>query len=621
MSYGEIEAMKQDYVHGNVDSIVAQKERVELDEVFLPVSIWEASISGRLTILMDGAPGVGKTTIAKKLCIDWAKGDLLHEYQLVVFVPLREANSDSIASLLPFPEKDAKEVADYLEMLSICGKYTLFILDGFDELSAKNRERKSIFMKLISGKILEDCSVLVTSRPYTSGALKRLSRVNKHIEVLGFTIEQTADYMNNLLAPAEATKLIRMLNERLDIASLCYTPLNCRIVTFVFEQHQYQLPATLTELYEIFVLHTIKRFQTKLEISFSQIEEVRTLRRLPKTILNQLNSLSAVAFECLNKDQLFITSDDLMEDISKVISLGLMSSLQSINPQGLTNHYQFLHLTIQEFLAARHIATFTKDYQLSFFRENINKSRFRLTLLFLAGLTKLSFIPPGDTLLGNEIINLKKLPKMEEIFLQRAKHNMMCAKDSDDEWSEFDLYGCSEPENVERREQQDRFLFLAHLIYETQKIFEELQINFQSNVFDLSSRPLSSFDLYIVSHFLSSTPKNHVWDVIDLSFCDIPSDSLAYRKCHLINGQPSVGITKNLHIDKIDISFLNEIINKNMYLVVTEVRAHWSLHIKHDDIIEFIAALNSSERLNTLTFIDNSDNLRFWQKSLERESF
>ena len=88
-SFSEKDTFEHDYVYGNVDNIKAFKNEIELTDILAPV-ISKDSKSPRVPkVLMDGAPGVGKTTLTIKSCVDWAQGRLFMEYEMVILVSLR----------------------------------------------------------------------------------------------------------------------------------------------------------------------------------------------------------------------------------------------------------------------------------------------------------------------------------------------------------------------------------------------------------------------------------------------------------------------------------------------------------------------------------------------------
>ena len=138
--------IEYDYAYGNVDNIVGRKQAIQLKNLFEPLP-GEDSTQDQFIILMDGAPGVGKTTISRKICKDWSRNELILHFKLVIFVPLRHIvvgrHSDqmfSIADLLPADDPELKsQVVGYLQKASGAG--VLFIFDGYDDLSYKQRTK------------------------------------------------------------------------------------------------------------------------------------------------------------------------------------------------------------------------------------------------------------------------------------------------------------------------------------------------------------------------------------------------------------------------------------------------------------------------------------------------
>jgi len=213
-------------------------------------------------VLVDGAPGVGKSTLCRKISKDWGCEGFLSEYKLVVLLHLRERRIAKAMGIEDFfyhddPELQAEVVR---QVKKTSGAGVLLIFDGFDELSEEERMDRSLFLDVIKGEVLSQCSVLVTSRPYASENLQCLHSIVRHVEVLGFTKQQIRECIIKTISDeSKAAELLNILSQRIGMFLLCYIPLNCAILLYVYQQQDYALPSTLTELFEIFILNTLKR--------------------------------------------------------------------------------------------------------------------------------------------------------------------------------------------------------------------------------------------------------------------------------------------------------------------------------------------------------------------------
>ena len=382
--------------------------------------------------------------------------------------------------------------------------------------------------------------MLVTSRQIASGYLKSNRRINRYVEVLGFSSGQIEKCIQqNLSDTNQAERLIQMLKERLDIVSLCYIPLNCRIVLFVYKYLNFKLPETLTELYETFILHTIKHHEDKRESAHARkvkIHAAKNLAQFSLELTDKLKSLCELAYNGIQQEKLSFSEEELKHE--SLLSLGLLNSYENLTLVNIQKHFQFLHLTIQEFLAAKHLVTWSNCELIDFFRSSLTNDKFRMVLLFVAGLTKLQFVPHGESLATLEYL----LP---------------------------------DPSTADReagRQRQQLIIFLAQMFYESQLLSTSNLFLIESNKLDFSGHSLSQFECLVIAHFLSSTAEDHRWEEINLVNSNITH--IIDKKHHIHSKRLSLSMTNSLLVGPVDIQCMFPVLMqgvKELHLIPREI--------------------------------------------------
>ena len=385
----EIEESWEKIVKGEMNSVT--REQIAIDQIACKVDD-----SSPKLVVFKGAPGVGKTTLSWELCRRWSRGELWTDYSLVVLLRLRDENihtATRVVDLFQCEDAGISEDIQY-DIQSTQGQGVLFLLEGLDEIpQIYIQDEHSIFMKLVTGRVLPASTVLVTGRPWIvrNLSISCSSRLDQLIELLGFSQEQIIEYVSTVIRMKEALpELQTHLDAHPHIYSAMYNPLNARIVVEVYNEHAV-LPNTTTDLYTAYCQVLIKR-----HLKDHPIGEVwkGDLWNLPAIVRPLFEHLCKIAYQGISKEkqQLVFFEEELTVSDSFNVSntLGFMNSVHPL--YDLTSKkpsYNFIHLTLQEFLAAVHICmTFSGQKKLIFFETQKSKGVYKMVLQFLAGLTQ-----------------------------------------------------------------------------------------------------------------------------------------------------------------------------------------------------------------------------------------
>ena len=324
-------------------------------------------VSGRVpnSILIEGHAGIGKTTFVKQICIEWSEDKLLTSDKLVLLLLLRDPNVQKITNECKLIEHFTKYSTAELhtELVKNHGADITLIIDGFDELNTELRH-ESFFRELIEKRCLPKAKIVVTSRPSASACLHDV--VDTRIEILGFEQSSKNQYVIEALqdSPSKLKKLQRHFQQYPNIDAICYIPLIMSIIVFLCKCQPDDLPPTATTMYASFILHTICHYLKRVG-KVPGNKTISTLAQFPPIIHKALQELEKTAFDGLVMDKIVFTVEELpvlcKDDPT---CYGLLQSTECYSAEEIgapTQSFNFLHLGIQEYFAAKYVTTLPED--------------------------------------------------------------------------------------------------------------------------------------------------------------------------------------------------------------------------------------------------------------------
>ena len=369
------------------------------------------------SVLVVGRPGIGKTLLTGMILYHWQqqKSKFWHG-KIVILIRFRRFNTGKISLINMLRKSDgldgtnisADDFTGIYEYICLEPSKVVLIFDGLDELKVDDRTLTTkecvnnnneethiyhIWKQLVIGELLPGATVLTTSRPTAERLYKPTNNDSiqyyQEVEILGFHEEEVKNYVKKFcdVDKEKSTEIWNLIKESPELLSLCYIPVSSYIVCLTLSESinmdkqeeakgQRNVPKTITELYKRAI--NILLFRHHLEYKDKEKPKNYITAKLPKDLQGDLNKLKEIARKGMMEEKLIFYDNEVDSGIS---NCGLFNKLEDKRQ----NIFCFLHLTIQEFLAALDVVDDMDNVE-SFLSEHIENPKWHLVILFVSGL-------------------------------------------------------------------------------------------------------------------------------------------------------------------------------------------------------------------------------------------
>ena len=549
--------------------------------------------------------------LAKQIAYLWAKKELLTDVDILFLLFLRDPVLQNIkpeeficySSVKYFDEDQIKISIKQLMELKVA-----VVMDGYDEYPVQLRNN-SFIASLIQGKVFHNSIIVLTSRPTATIFLH--NKADRRVEILGFTQEDRDRYITESLGlPEQKSQLHDYLKCQPIINGLIYVPLHLAILLYLFKI-QSRLPETLTEMNESFILHTIYRSLTKDKLTQAGADtRVNSMKNLPKEVLDIVNSLSKLAFMGLKNNKLVFSYREIKSDcpeIEKSIpgafnGFGLLQVVQHLPSEsaGITSSFNFLHFTMQEYLAAFHIsdvAVMPIEQQLLLMKRTFWNERYNFMWMMYVGIngmdlqTCVQFIYKSSS----TGINRFKLSCSVKSDKLKCLHLFQCFMEAKCEKVPNDIFSIFNDNKINLRSVQ----LLPHHISSLILYISKYSVQLQS--LNLRDCHIGDIGMNILEHFFTVNPHK----ASNIKHIDLFGNNsvLLWNVYCAIFGKQNL---TELNWSKLGQIYVEDIVNVMENNNTVQSLSISNNRFKDDDAKRICKALSSNTVLQKLDFLNNN---------------
>ena len=329
----------------------AEQRVVEMTEIFKP----HEECKQPRKVLIEGKPGMGKTTYCNKVAYDWAinvktEGDCFPEFEMVLLLKCRDVEIESDLwgaiddQLLP-GEIQRKERDKFFEFIRQNQSKVLLILDGLDELPSSKLPG---FTDIIQGKMLPRCHLVVTARHEAGIPMRKVC--DTLLEIEGFTYQESKEFIHKYFAGKEdlAQKLLDKIQIENRLKEMTANPLNTALLCLLCEDFQGILPESRTQLYLEIVQCVLIRYRTKKGLPVENEDLIEIYK-------DQLKLLGLIALNGLYEYNMYFENKKLPKKYADLPEFGFLSAQPGSSKRRPCMYYGFTHKSFQEFFAGHYL--------------------------------------------------------------------------------------------------------------------------------------------------------------------------------------------------------------------------------------------------------------------------